>query len=77
MCIVKQNKESRIALKFLIWVILIVSLSNKEYMEKETQHLWGFMGNETATLKCSVDSMRLKEEIYESTAYKIIEVDSI
>lgn len=75
MWIVKQNKESRIALRFLIWVM--VSLSNKEYMGKETQHLWGFMGNETATLKCSVDSMRLKEEIYESTAHKIIEVNSI
>lgn len=46
-------------------------------MGKETQHLWGFMGNETATLKRSVDSMRLKEEIYESTAHKIIEVNSI
>lgn len=35
------------------------------------------MDNEMTTLKCSAGSLRLKEEIYESTACKTREVNSI
>lgn len=51
----KQNKTTRITLRFLVWVILVVPPpNNKEYMGEEPQHLCGFMGNEMATLKRSV-----------------------
>lgn len=46
-------------------------------MGEEIQHLRGFMDNETATLTSSKGSLKLKEETYESTAYKIMAVDSI
>lgn len=45
-------------------------------MEEEIQHFRGFMDNETATLTSSKGSLKLKET-YESTAYKIVAVDSI
>lgn len=56
---------------------MVVPPSHKEYMGEETQHLRGFMDNEMVTLKCSVGSLRLTEDIYESTAYKTVEVDSV
>lgn len=56
---------------------MAVPPSHKEKMGEGTQHLQGFMDDEMATLKCSVGSLRLTPEIYESKAYKTIEVDSV
>lgn len=54
------------------------STTNKQRIQgRGNITLWGFIDQERATLKCSVSSLRLKEEIYESTTYKTTEVASI
>lgn len=73
----KQNKTKRITCRFLVWVILVVPPLIKNIWEKKHNTCGEFMDNEVATLKCSVGSVRLKEEIDESTACKTIEVDSV